>query len=252
MTLSRDTTSSKRAGDESAGSPRGLVGALFNSRAVGKIYAFLADHRLWAEQNLKLLHYLAPDAPNDPTIVDLGAGTGIGTLAMAEALDGRGDLLGVDFSSAMIERARRNLARRSLANVRFEQGDATRLSSIEDASVDLVVAHSFLYLVPDKAQVLVEARRILKPTGRLVFMEPREEGSFAAAALRAVSGLGRVAHHPMSSLRLACAMTAWRVMSGLEGRPTEAQLTRLFDGAGFEEVRFEPTLGGIGHHVIAR
>ncbi len=228
-----------------------LLGRLFGSKAIAGVYHWLTNHSLWAEQNLGLLDHLGANPPKGPKILDLGAGTGIGTRALARAFEGRGEVVGLDFAAPMVKLATQAAEADNLGNMRFMQGDATNLSSFEDNSLDYVVANSFLYLVPDAPGALKEARRVLKPGGRLVFMEPREEGSVRKAAQVAVENASTSLERPYSSLRLLAAMAAWRVMSGLEGRRTEPQLRTLFAEAGFDSVRFEPTLGGLGHHVIA-
>lgn len=226
------------------------VAQLFDTSWASQVYHWLTDHEMWAEQNASLLAHLGPNAPADPEILDLGAGTGIGTRALARALNGRGLVTGLEYAQPMVDLAVRNGAQDPLDNVRFMQGDATAMD-LPDRSVDYVVANSFLYLVPDAAGVLAEAKRVLRPGGRLVFMEPREEGNLAAAAGQALGHAGELLRRPSSATRLTAAMLAWRVMSGFEGRRTEAELTQLLKGAGFESIRFEPTLGGLGHHVIA-
>lgn len=228
-----------------------LIGQLFGSKAIAGIYHWLTDHSLWADQNLGLLDHLGDNALKDPKILDLGAGTGIGTRALARAFEGRGEVIGLDFAAPMVDLANQASKAEALPNLRFMQGDATNLTGFKDNSLDYVVANSFLYLVPNAPAALKEARRVLKPGGRLVFMEPREEGSVRKAAQVAARNASTSIERPYSSLRLLAAMAAWRVMSGLEGRRTEPQLRTLFAEAGFDSVRFEPTLGGLGHHVIA-
>lgn len=223
---------------------------LFNAEPIARIYDWLTDHPLWAEQNLGLLEHL--DAGPTPCVLDLGAGTGVGTLALARALQGRGEVIGVEFSAPMVARARAAAARAALGNVRFVHADATALVDFADDAADVVLAHSFLYLVPDAQGVLEEARRVLRPRGRLVFMEPRQEASLRRAALSGGQRWKVVLRDPGDSLRMISALAAWRAMSRLEGRRTEVELVDLFRNAGFAEVRFAPTLGGLGHHVIAQ
>jgi demethylmenaquinone methyltransferase/2-methoxy-6-polyprenyl-1,4-benzoquinol methylase len=200
------------------------------------------------EQNRQLLTQC--DAlPANAQVLDLGSGTGIGTRAIAETLGSRGEVTGLDFSPEMVAIANR----KSLpSNLRFVQGDACAMPEFESDSIDLVVANSFLYLVSSPEKMLKEVRRVLKPKGQLVFMEPRERGSLLQAARHA---LGQVSMQTMeslpSSLRMLSAMLAWRTMSGLEGRPSEETLLGLFQEAGFTNIRFVPTLGGLGHYVIA-
>lgn len=225
-----------------------ILGRLFGSKLIAGVYDWLTDHTLWKEQNLGLLDHLELDALKDPKLLDLGAGTGVGTLALAQALKGRGEVTGLDFAAPMVELANKQAR---APNLQFKQGDATNLTDFASGSLDAVVANSFLYLVPDALGALREARRVLRPGGRLVFMEPREEAGLIGAAQEAVKHSGELLKRPYAASRLVAAMVAWRTMSGLEGRRTEGQLRALFSQAGFERVRFEPTLGGLGHYVIA-
>lgn len=225
-----------------------ILGRLFGSKLVAGVYDWLTDHTLWQEQNLKLLEHLELDEIAEPKLLDLGAGTGVGTLALARALEGRGEVIGLDFAAPMVALANQQA---QAPNLRFTQGDATDLTDFASNSLDAVVANSFLYLVPDALGALREARRVLRPGGRLVFMEPKEEASLFSAAKDAVKNSGELLKRPYAASRLVAAMLAWRTMSGLEGRRTEEQLRTLFSRAGFERVRFEPTLSGLGHYVIA-
>ncbi len=225
-----------------------ILGRLFGSKLVAGVYDWLTDHTLWQEQNVKLLEHLEFDGIAEPKLLDLGAGTGVGTLALARALEGRGQVIGLDFAAPMVALANKQA---QAPNLRFTQGDATDLTEFASGSLDAVVANSFLYLVPDALGALREARRVLRPGGRLVFMEPKEEASIFSAAKDAVKNSGELLKRPYAASRMVAAMLAWRTMSGLEGRRTEEQLRTLFSRGGFESVRFEPTLSGLGHYVIA-
>lgn len=227
--------------------PSSRVGDLFKSSLITKVYSLLTEHSLWAEQNLGLLEHFGEAVPNDPQILDLGSGTGIGTRAIARSLAGRGHVHGLDFSSEMVAIATEG---ESLPNLSFSQGDATQMN-VPDDSMDFVVANSFLYLVPQRLAVLKEVLRVLRPKGRVVFMEPREEGSLPLASLHALGHLMPMASRPIAAMRMGAAMLAWRTMSGIEGRPSLGELRDLFQEAGFPQVAFIPALGGIGHFVVA-
>ncbi|MCP4446989.1 MAG: class I SAM-dependent methyltransferase [Myxococcales bacterium] len=223
------------------------AGQLFKSRAITKFYSFLTSHSIWKEQNLGLLNELG-ELPANPQILDLGSGSGVGTRAIAESLAGRGHVHGLDFSEAMVATANKTSA--AVKNLSYSHGDATSMP-FADASMDFIVANSFLYLVPNREGVLEEVRRVLRKNGRVVFMEPRDEGSFPKAALHATRDLSPLVRSPLSALRMGAAMLAWRTVSGIEGRPKMHELRSLFAGAGFTSVHFTPTLGGIGHYVVA-
>lgn len=223
------------------------LGRLFDHRAVAAVYHALTDHPLWAEQNLRLLEHVPPGTRR---LLDLGAGTGVGTRAMARALAGRGEVVGLELAAPMVRIAERRAAQAGLRNLRFVQGDAGALD-FPAASFDAVVACSFLYLTPDPERVLAEAARVLRPEGRLVFMEPRDEAELRGL-LRAVGRrLPGAWRHPGASARLATSMLSWRIASGVEGRLAAATLRQRLAAAGFDAIRLEPTLGTLGQHVVA-
>ncbi len=227
----------------------GLGGRLFKSRLVAGIYAGLVDHQIWADQYLDLIEHFRGTSPARLQILDLGVGTGIGTVALGRRLGEGAHIVGLDFSASMIKRAQ--VLGRGTTNVEFVHGDATDLNDVDTDSMDYVVAHSFLYLIPDAQGALREARRVLKPNGRLIFMEPRQEASLRQALKAGLRSLKPALSRPLDALRMAAAMVGWRMMSRFEGRRAEAELTQLFRESGFEDLRFEPTLGGLGHHLIA-
>ncbi len=98
------------------------------------------------------------------TVLDLGSGAGNDCfVARAEAGE-TGKIIGVDFTPKMIELARQNAEKRGFNNVEFRQGDIEDLPVSND-SVDVVVSNCVLNLVPDKAKVFDEIKRVLRPGG---------------------------------------------------------------------------------------
>lgn len=97
-------------------------------------------------------------------VVDLGSGAGNDAF-VARALTGQsGKVIGVDFTEAMIEKARSNAAQLGYPNVEFRAGDIENIP-VEDNSVDVVVSNCVFNLVPDKVRAFAETFRILKPGG---------------------------------------------------------------------------------------
>jgi ubiquinone/menaquinone biosynthesis C-methylase UbiE len=89
--------------------------------------------------------------------------------AAVELLDGRyAQAVGVDISSAMLERAARDHADRAAT---FVQGDATDLP-LADAAFDTVVMLGGIHHINDRAALFAEVARALKPGGRFIFREP--------------------------------------------------------------------------------
>src|SRR5689334_20148551 len=76
---------------------------------LGGAYKAITEHSLWASQNQRLADHWG-DLGADATVLDLGAGTGIGTLALEKVLPPGARLIGVDLVPAMVARAKQRLA----------------------------------------------------------------------------------------------------------------------------------------------
>lgn len=100
------------------------------------------------------------------TVLDLGSGAGFDALLAARAVGPAGRVIGVDMTPAMLEKARGNAALLGLDNAEFREGYLEHLP-VADGSVDLIISNGVVNLCPDKAVVLREAYRVLKPGGRL-------------------------------------------------------------------------------------
>jgi SAM-dependent methyltransferase len=168
-------------------------------------------------------------------IADLGCGPGVSTFELSRYLPAA-RLIGVDIAPRMLGEARRRRrdAGVSRAKITWLQADAANLP-LQSASLDACTGHSFLYLVPDRPAVLDEMRRVLRPGGRLVLMEPNQRSVTLGQALA-------VSHDP----RHLVSVSLWRPFSRLHGRFTTATLTATLQNAGFVNCRADETLGGLG------
>jgi len=99
-------------------------------------------------------------------VLDIGSGSGTDILVAALNVGPRGRVTGLDITDAMIEKARANIARSGLHNVKVLKGDATEIP-LEERAVDVVTSNGVLNLVPDKQKAFNEIFRVLKPGGRL-------------------------------------------------------------------------------------
>jgi arsenite methyltransferase len=100
------------------------------------------------------------------TVVDLGCGAGFDTVLAAQMVGPEGRVIGVDMTPAMLNKARRNAELLGLSNVDLREGFLEELP-VAEATADVVISNGVINLCPDKATVLAEAFRVLKPGGRL-------------------------------------------------------------------------------------
>jgi ubiquinone/menaquinone biosynthesis C-methylase UbiE len=112
-------------------------------------------------------------------VIDLGSGAGNDAfIARAEAgEDGR--VVGIDFTPAMIQKAKRNAEVRGFQNVEFRQGDIEKMPVSANVA-DVIVSNCVLNLVPNKDGVFQEIFRVLKPGGHFSISDIVLEGQLPA------------------------------------------------------------------------
>jgi SAM-dependent methyltransferase len=98
-------------------------------------------------------------------VLDLGCGDG--TTAVPEAQLGA-NVLGVDIAENLVAAGNARAQRFGLANLRFQQGDATDLKELADESFDLVVSIFGAMFAPNPFDVAKEVVRVTRPGGRIV------------------------------------------------------------------------------------
>ncbi len=98
-------------------------------------------------------------------VVDLGCGDG--TTALPEARLGA-EVLGVDIASNLVAAGNRRAEAEGLANCRFQEGDASDLSELDDDTFDLVVSIFGAMFAPRPSDVAKEMVRVTRPGGRIV------------------------------------------------------------------------------------
>ena len=101
--------------------------------------------------------------PGD-TVIDLGSGAGNDCFVARHETGESGKVIGIDFTEAMIKKARANAEKLGYNNVEFRQGDIDDMPVSDDVA-DVVVSNCVLNLVPDKHKVIREIFRVLKPGG---------------------------------------------------------------------------------------
>lgn len=98
------------------------------------------------------------------TVVDLGSGAGNDAFVARAFVGEFGEVIGIDMTPAMVEKAKALAADLKLDNVRFRLGDIENMP-MAAAKADVVISNCVLNLVPDKEKAFSEVYRILKPGG---------------------------------------------------------------------------------------
>ncbi|HEX7414613.1 MAG TPA: arsenite methyltransferase [Bacteroidia bacterium] len=97
-------------------------------------------------------------------VIDLGSGAGNDCFVARHECGADGRVIGIDFTEAMINKARANAEKLGFNNVEFRQGDIENMPVTSNIA-DVIVSNCVLNLVPNKANVFKEILRVLKPGG---------------------------------------------------------------------------------------
>jgi SAM-dependent methyltransferase len=112
-------------------------------------------------------------------VIDLGSGAGNDAFIARHETGETGKVIGIDFTAAMIERARQNAEVRGFNNVEFRQGDIEKMPVTSNIA-DVIVSNCVLNLVPNKDGVIKEIYRVLKPGGHFSISDIVLEGTLPA------------------------------------------------------------------------
>src|SRR5579859_2195386 len=151
-------------------------------------------------------------------VLDLGSGGGIDVLLSARRVGPTGFAYGLDMTDEMLALAQRNAAEHNATNVKFLKGNIEAIP-LPDSTVDVIISNCVINLSADKAQVLREAFRVLKPGGRFAVSDVVVQGELPA------------------EIRQSMELWAGCVAGALE----ETTYRRLLAEAGFSRVDVEVT-----------
>ena len=151
-------------------------------------------------------------------VLDLGSGGGIDVLLSARRVGPTGKAYGLDMTDDMLALARRNAEEAGVTNVEFLRGRIEEIP-LPSNSVDLIISNCVINLSGDKATVLREAFRVLKPGGRF--------------AVSDVVVRGELPEDVKASMELWVGCVA--------GALEEGEFVRLLEAAGFENASVEFT-----------
>ena len=113
------------------------------------------------------------------TVIDLGSGAGNDAFVARKLTGDKGKVIGIDFTEAMIARARDNAEKLAFNNVEFRQGDIEDMP-VTSNKADVIVSNCVLNLVPNKHKVFSEIHRVLKPGGHFSISDIVLEGELPA------------------------------------------------------------------------
>ncbi|WP_276481080.1 arsenite methyltransferase [Paraflavitalea pollutisoli] len=117
-------------------------------------------------------------------VIDLGSGAGNDAFVARAETGDTGKVIGIDFTPAMIEKARTNAEKLGYHNVEFRQGDIENMP-VSANIADVIVSNCVLNLVPDKAAVIRDIYRVLKPGGHFSISDIVLEGDLPPAIQQA-------------------------------------------------------------------
>ncbi|HEX6287844.1 MAG TPA: arsenite methyltransferase [Herpetosiphonaceae bacterium] len=157
-------------------------------------------------------------------VLDLGSGGGIDVLLSARRVGSTGFAYGLDMTDEMLELARRNAAESGVQNVEFLKGDIAAIP-LPDNSVDVIISNCVINLAADKAPVLREAFRVLKPGGRFAVSDIVIHGGLPADLV--------------DTGELRRDLSSWA--GCIAGALTDAEYRAGLAAAGFEQVELEVT-----------
>ncbi len=113
------------------------------------------------------------------TVIDLGSGAGNDAFIARKITGEGGKVLGIDFTEAMIDKARANAEKLNYNNVEFRLGDIDDMP-VTSNYADVIVSNCVLNLVPNKHKVISEIFRVLKPGAHFSISDIVLEGHLPA------------------------------------------------------------------------
>ena len=107
------------------------------------------------------------------SVADFGAGVGAYTMALAKKVGDSGRVYAIEVQKDLLKNIKNTATSLGLTNVEVLWGDIERMEAtkLADKSVDIVVATDVMFQVEDKPSFVAEVKRVLKPKGRVLFVD---------------------------------------------------------------------------------
>ncbi len=120
----------------------------------------------WREQAIQRL----PDL-KEPRILDVSTGTGANLPALVERYPDYKEIIGVDYTPAMLNQAARRVRDSNWENIDLRLMDAREMSSTLDGCFDLVMSTYSLSIIPDSPRVLDEMKKLTCKDGYVMLLD---------------------------------------------------------------------------------
>jgi arsenite methyltransferase len=193
------------------------------------------------------------DLNEGETVLHHGSGGGIDVILSAKRVGPTGTAFGLDMTDEMLALARKNAAEAGVKNVHFLKGVIEQIP-LPASSVDVVISNCVINLSVDKAAVIAEIGRVLKPGGRVgvsdVVAEDRlspgeraERGSYVGCIAGALSQSEYVAGLEAAGFEEVSVTFTHEVADGMHGAIVKAIKTRTPERAGLPVIQPSASAG---------
>jgi SAM-dependent methyltransferase len=187
------------------------------------------------------------DLHEGETVLDLGSGGGIDVILSAKRVGPSGIAYGLDMTDEMLALARKNAAEAGVANAHFLKGVIEEIPLPAD-SVDVVISNCVINLSTDKAKVLTEIARVLKPGGRvgvsdvvaedhLTPEDRAERGAFVGCIAGALSRAEYIAGLEAAGFEQVSVEFTHEIVDAMHGAIVKAVKTRALEAKGLPVIQ---------------
>jgi demethylmenaquinone methyltransferase/2-methoxy-6-polyprenyl-1,4-benzoquinol methylase len=194
------------------------------------------QHKRWRQDTMKKMN-----VQKGKKALDVCCGTADWTIALADAVGPSGEVVGLDFSKNMLKVGEEKVKELNLPQVQLIHGNAMELP-FRDNTFDYVTIGFGLRNVPDYLQVLKEMNRVLKPGGIGVCLETSQPTLIGYRQL-----FFFYFHYIMPLFGKIFAKSyneyAW-LHESAKDFPGMKELAKMFESAGFKNVKYRPYSGG--------
>ncbi|MED3571854.1 demethylmenaquinone methyltransferase [Cytobacillus praedii] len=195
------------------------------------------QHLRWRKDTMKKMN-----VQKGSKALDVCCGTADWTIALAEAVGEKGEVIGLDFSKNMLKIGEQKVKEMNLKQVKLVHGNAMELP-FPDNTFDNVTIGFGLRNVPDYLQVLKEMHRVVKPGGLAVCLETSQPTMIGYK--QAYYFYFRFIM-PMFGKIFAKSYKEYSwLQESARDFPGMKELARMFENAGFDQVSYKPYTGGV-------